>query len=287
MAEKKIIVNLGDSDKFTTRLLHLLIKPGLSLIHFNKLEEWFKAFASDPRSEEFVFQKLLDGLKIAIDFNREQLATIPSEGPLIVVAPHKLVLLDGLAIASVIMLARKDLKAMALSYLRALPDLRPYIIEVKEGDSKRAIKRNKSAFWKAMVWLKDGHTLIIFPSGQIAARKPLWSPQSVESKWIKSLAMLIKGSKANVLPVFVHGETSLAFQIVRRIHPWAESFMSPGEILALENQTLQLTIGNPILYDELNTKGSGSILVDYLRKRTYDLGRPITDNLISTSNSSH
>jgi putative hemolysin len=276
MSEKKIIINLGDPDRFTTRLLHLLIKPGLSLINFNKLEAWFEAFASDPRSEEFVFQKLLDGLKIGVDFNREQLAKIPSEGPLIVIAPHKLVLVDGLAIASAIMLARKDLKAMTVSYLRALPDLRPYIIEVKQGNHERAKRRNKSAFWKAMVWLKDGHTLIVFPSGQIAARKPLWNPHSVESEWTKSLALLIKGSKANVLPVFVHGETSLAFQIVRKIHLWAERFMSPREILSMENQTLRLMIGNPILYDELKTKGSGSILVDYLRKKTYDLEHPTT-----------
>jgi putative hemolysin len=275
MAEKKIVINLGDPDRFTTRLLHLLIKPGLSLMHFNKLEAWFKAFASDPRSEEFFFQKLLDGLKIDVDFNREQLAAIPSEGPLIVVAPHKLVLLDGLAIAYAIRLARKDLKIMTVSYLRALPELRPYLIGVKQGNSERAKRRNKSAFWKAMTWLKDGHAVIVFPSGQVASRKPLWNPHSVESKWTKSLALLIKGSKANVLPVFVFGETSLAFQIVRRIHLWAERFMSSREMLAMENKTLRLKIGNPILYDELKTKGSGSIIVDYLRKKTYDLEHQI------------
>src|SRR4030042_3229850 len=32
-AEKKVIINLGDPDSFTTRLLHLLIKPGLRLIN--------------------------------------------------------------------------------------------------------------------------------------------------------------------------------------------------------------------------------------------------------------
>ncbi len=275
MEEKRVIINLGDPDKFTTRLLHLLIKPGLRLIHFDRLEAWFTAYASDPRSEEFIFQKLLDGLKIGVDFNREQLAKIPSEGPLIVVAPHKLVLLDGLVAASAILLARKDLKIMTVSYLRALHDLKPYIIGVKQRNSKRAKRRNQSAFWKAMEWLKDGHTLIVFPSGQIGPRRPLWNSHSVELKWMKSLALLIKGSKANVLPVFVDGETSLAFQIVRKIHPWAESFMSPGEILALENQTLRMVIGDPILYDELKAIGGGSILVDYLRKRTCDLGHPI------------
>jgi putative hemolysin len=275
MEEKRVIINLGDPDKFTTRLLHLLIKPGLRLIHFDRLEAWFKAFASDPRSKEFVFQKLLDGLNIGVDSNREQLAKIPSEGPLIVVAPHKLVLVDGLAIASAIMRTRKDLKIMTVSYLRALPDLKPYIIKVKQRKTKRAKKRNQSAFWKAMTWLKDGHVLIVYPSGRIASRRPLWNSRSVESKWMKGLALLIKGSRANVLPVFVNGETSLAFQIVRRIHPWAESFMSPGEILAMENKTLQMVVGDPILYDELKTIGGGSVLVDYLRKRTYDLEYPI------------
>ncbi|MHC5073905.1 MAG: lysophospholipid acyltransferase family protein [Planctomycetota bacterium] len=275
MAEKKIFINLGDPDKFTTRLLHLLIKPGLSLIQFKKLEAWFEAFASDPRPEELFFKKLLDGFKINVDFNREQLATIPSEGPLIVVAPHKLVLVDGLAIGCTVRLARKDLKIMTVSYLRGLPELKPYIIGVKQGNSERAKRRNKSAFWKAMTWLKDGHALIVFPSGQIASRKPLWNPHSVESKWAKSLALLVKGSKANVLPVFVYGETSLAFQILRKIHLWAERLMSPREILSMENKTVRLRIGNPILYDELKTKGSGSILVDYIRKRTYDLEHQI------------
>jgi putative hemolysin len=274
MEEKRVIINLGDPDRFTTRLLHLLIKPGLRLIHFDRLEAWFKAYVSDPRAKEFVFHKLLDGLNIGVDFNREQLATIPSEGPLIVVAPHKLVMIDGLAIASAIMPVRKDLKIMTVSYLRALPDLKPYIIKVKQSNSKKAKRRNQSAFWKAMAWLKDGHTLIVFPSGQIAARRPLWNPRSVEAKWMKSLALLIKGSRANVLPAFVYGEASLAFQIARRIHLWAECFMSPGEILALENQTLQMVIGDPILYDELKAIGGGSVLVDYLRKKTCDLEHP-------------
>lgn len=183
-------------------------------------------------------------------------------------------MIDGLAIASAIMHTRKDLKIMTVSYLRALPDLKPYIIEVKQRNSKRAKRRNQSAFWKAMTWLKDGHTLIVYPSGQIAARRPLWNSRSVESKWMKSLALLIKGSRANVLPVFVNGETSLAFQIIRKIHPWAESFMSPGEILAMENKTMRMEVGDPILYDELKTIGGGRILVDYLRKRTYDLEHP-------------
>ena len=276
VAEKRVIINLGDPDKFTTRLLHLLIKPGLRFINFKRFEKLFTDIVSDPRSEEFVFHKLLDHLGIRVDFNREQLARIPSEGPLIVVAPHKLVALDGLAIASAIMSARKDLKMMTISYLRALPDLNPYIIRIKQKNSKSAKKRNQSAFWKAMDWLKDGHTLIVFPSGQIAERRPLWNSRVVESKWRKSLSLLIKGSKANVLPVFVYGETRLGYQIARRIHPWAETMMSPGEILALENQTLRLTIGEPVLYDELKTKGGGSKLVDYLRKRTYDLECPVT-----------
>jgi putative hemolysin len=282
MAEKKVIINLGDPDSFTSRLLHVLIKPALRLIHFNRFEAWFKTFASDPRPEELVHQKLLDGLNVSVDFNRDQLASIPSEGPLIVVAPHKLVLFDGLAIASAIKLDRKDSKIMTISFLRALPALRPHLIKVKQGNSKRAQKRNKAAFLKAMTWLKEGHALIVFPSGQIATRKPLWNPHSVESEWSKSIALLIKGSKANVLPVFVHGETSLAYQIAKKIHPWAESLLSPREILAMENQTVRLTIGDPILYDELKTKGSGSTLVDYIRKRTYDLEHPGIENVIST-----
>jgi putative hemolysin len=271
MTEKRVTMNLGDSDKFTTRLLYLFLKPGLRLIHFDRLETKFKALASDPRPSDLVFQKCLDHLSIDVDFNRQQLARIPSEGPLIVVAPHKLVAVDGLAIASAIMPVRKDLKIMALSYLRAMPEIGPYIIPVKEGNSKRAKRRNLSAFWKAKLWLKDGHTLLVFPSGQIAMRKPLWNPHVVESKWRNSLALLIKGSRANVLPVFVHGQTSLAFQIVRRIHPWTERLLSPGELLSKENQTIRLAIGDPILYNELKTIGSGSVLVDNLRKMTYDL----------------
>jgi len=282
-SEKKVIINLGDPDSIAARFLHFLMKPGLRLINFNRLEAWYKDFASDPRADEFVFQKLLDSLNIRIEFNTEQLDAIPSEGPLIVVAPHKLVLVDGLAIASAVVQARKDVKVMSVSYLRALPDLRPYIIEVKQGNSERGKKRNQSAFWKAMHWLKEGHTIIVFPSGQIPARKPLWSPNSVETKWARSLALLIKGSKANVLPVFIYGETSLAFQIVRKIHLWAERFMSPGEILKMENKTIRLKIGNPILYDELKTKGSDNILVEYLRKSTYDLEHSIEENVVSTS----
>ncbi len=127
---------------------------------------------------------------------------------------------------------------MAISYLRSLSDLRPYIIQVKQGNSKRAKRKNAAAFWKAMTWLKEGHSLIIFPSGQIAARKHPWNPHVVEPEWRKSLALLIKGSKANVLPASVYGETSLTFQIIKRFNPWIERFMATKEVLSMKDQTI-------------------------------------------------
>ncbi len=161
---------------------------------------------------------------------------------------------------------------MAISYLRALPEFRPYMIEVKQGNSKRAKRRNSYAFWKAMSWLKEGHALVVFPSGQIASRRPPWSAHAVEPEWRKSLSLLIRGSKANVLAVSVEGETSPAFQIIRRIHPWTERFMMPREVLAMKDKSLRVTIGEPILYADLQAMGSGRKLVACLRERACELG---------------
>jgi putative hemolysin len=190
---------------------------------------------------------------------------------LLVVANHPLALVDGFAIASIMKTHRRDVKVLGISSLRAVPQMRNQLIRVKLGDSKKARSRNRQATSESIKWLRAGHALIIFPSGDISRRKYLWKKTAVESEWAKGLGLLIRRSKADVLPVYFHGQTSLLFQFARSIHKIFGQLLFFRELLLSRNMTIRFVLGDIVNNEALKMKGNFQDVVDYLRIATYSL----------------
>lgn len=268
--EKCITLNFGNPASPLTKILEFITKPILKVIHFKELQKISYRFASDPRPEELVFQKVLDSLDIKLNYNCEKLAQVPREGPLLIVANHPLAMVDGFAIASLIRPFRSDLKSLAISSLRSVPQFENYIIRLKLENSNKARKRNWKATMESIKWLNAGHVLIIFPAGDISWRK-LWKKGVADSQWAKGLGLLVKRSKCNVLPVFFHGQTSLLFNVGRSIHKSFGKLLFFRELLLARNITIKLVLGDVLNHDQLAKIYKSQDVVDYLRTVTYSL----------------
>ena len=268
---KRVSINFGEPDSLQTLFLEFISKPFLKLMGFDEFQKICYRFASDPRPDEFILQKIIDSLGIKLIYNQEKLAQIPLNGPLLVVANHPLALVDGFAIASVIRNHRSDVKTLAISGLKSVPHLKDHMIRVKIGNSRKAKKRNRQATTESIKWLKDGHVLIIFPSGDISLRKHLWNKVAVDPQWSKGLGLLLTRSKANVLPVFFHGQTSFLFQFVRSIHKSLGQLLLLRELLLSRNMTIRFVLGDIVNHEVLTKIGDSRKMVDYLRAATYSL----------------
>ncbi|MBN2591426.1 MAG: 1-acyl-sn-glycerol-3-phosphate acyltransferase [Sedimentisphaerales bacterium] len=268
---KSVSINFGDPDSPLTLLLEFISKPILKMFRFKEFQEISYRFANDPRSEDFVFQKVLDSFDIKLSYNHEKLSQINRDGPLLIIANHPLALVDGFAISSVIMNCRSDIKILAISGLRKIPHLKDYIIPIRLKNSKKAKEKNRKAIIAGMKWLNGGHTLIIFPAGDISLRKYLWQKDATDAKWAKGLGLLVRRSKANVLPVFFHGQTSMLFQFARSIHKSLGQFLFIRELLLTRNRTIRFVFGDIVNHKVLSKIGNSQDVVDYLRKETYSL----------------
>ncbi len=268
-----VSVNFANPRTSRGRRINSFLRPAVGLMNIGWIQRIYSKIANDNRPDKFIFHKVLDALGIQVKFNRESLVDVPKEGSLFIISNHPLLIMDGIAIISAIMPVRDDLKFLGISHLRAIPEIRERLILVKAGRSQRDITKNRRARETSVEWLRDGHVIFTCPAGDFSHGKSIFDPCATDPRWHKGVAEMIRAGRATVLPVFVHGETSRAFQMARRIHTVLTWFLIPRELRLLENSVIRFEIGRPIPFDELEEIGNDITLIEYLRDVTSVLSR--------------
>lgn len=250
----------------TTKLAPIA-PPLAAITGLDKLSALYDAM---PRTnEEPFFETIRRSLGLAGDASTQDLAKIPTTGPVVVVANHPFGAAEGIVLARILGAVRSDVKLLANHLLGRIPELRDDLILVDPfhpgtaGENVRGIRN-------AVAHLRRGGMLATFPSGtvshfhldRLAVEDPRWNPH---------IARLIRHTNATVLPVYFPGANGPLFQLAGLVHPALRTALLPHALLDRRHTKIAMRIGRPIAFSRLAHIESDDALIDHLRRRTYVL----------------
>ncbi|MCA0935295.1 lysophospholipid acyltransferase family protein [Vibrio alginolyticus] len=194
--------------------------------------------------------------------------SIPKHGPTVIVANHPLGCVEGVILAELLLMVRSDIQILANQYLKTVPELDQLFIGVDVFDGKEAVKSNMKALRAANKHLTNGGLLLVFPAGEVSQLVDSKQKRLEDKEWSRSVSTLIRKNKATTVPVFINGQNSKRFYMAGKIHPLLRTLMLGRELLNKNSQTIELSFGQAIKYQELNNLSDDQV-VNYLRLNTY------------------
>ena len=196
------------------------------------------------------------------------LARVPKEGPVVVVANHPFGLIEGMVAGAVLPAIRPDMKIMTNSLLTGFEEARESIIPVDPFGGPDAIRSNLRGVKESLSWLKHGHMLVVFPAGEVAhlniKKRGITDPD-----WSSAIARIARLAGASVLPVYFKGANSALFQFFSLLHPRLRTVLLLHEFFNKQDTVIELRIGNVIPAKKLEAYPDDGALIRYLRHRTY------------------
>ncbi len=227
----------------------------------------------EERQGTAFFTEALRALQISVSADAEELAHIPAEGPVVLVANHPFGMIEGVLLGYLVAQIRPDFKFLSNQMINMIPELREFNISVDVFGGPDAARFNMAPLRQTLRWLRDGHVLITFPAGEVAhLRLPRVSER--ESPWHPNMAGIIRHAKAPVLPLYIDGTNSPLFHAAGLVHPLLRTFLLPREMLNKQHQTIHINIGSCIAPARLATLPTDEEMIAYLQMRSHLLQQP-------------
>jgi putative hemolysin len=246
--------------------------PGLAgkLAPVGKVRELYRRAQQSP--DGFRLENLLAEMRVELRVDAADSARIPVTGPVVVVANHPFGVLDGAILTVLLTRVRPDVKVMTNSLLGDVPELEHHCIFVDPFHTDRSVDCNRRALKEALAWLRQGGMLAVFPAGEVS-HVQLPQAQIADPAWNHTAIRLIHKTGASALPVYFCGHNSVGFQLLGMIHPRLRTAFLLQEFLQQEGKTVEVRIGSGIAADAIAGLTEDGEATEYLRWRTYLLGR--------------
>lgn len=211
------------------------------------------------------------------DVVRGDLANIPSEGPVVVVANHPYGILDGLILSLILSRARGCFKVIANDVFLRAPDLADVILPVSFDETRAAQAINLNMRRDALRYLADGGIVGVFPGGAVSTPARPFGPAK-DPYWRGFSAKLIRQSGATVVPLHFEGANSRLFHLASHLHETLRVGLLIREFRSRVDRPVRISVGTPIPAAEIAAHpGNQTDLMAFLRSRTYAAGRDRDD----------
>ncbi len=193
---------------------------------------------------------------------------IPTSGPLVVVANHPIGAPEALVLGDVLDKLRPDYLFLGNYLLESIPALKDKVIAVDPFGGADAARRNLRGMRAAMLHLKRGGTLVVFPAGavshlhlrQLTVTDPAWNPH---------VARLIRQSGATTVAAYFDARNSWMFQLAGLLHPRLRTVLLPQQLPRWKGRMLKFFFSRPITAETLSRHGDDQKAINFLRAAVY------------------
>lgn len=249
------------------------LRPVLSLaervLALSGLDQTYRSTTQGTDPANFI-DEVLDDLNVRVEVDAPDGRLIPREGPVIVMSNHPFGGIDGIILPRILLNQRHDVRVMANFLTAAIPELEPLVLAVDPFGGERAVERNLAPTRRTIRWLRDGHALAVFPSGEVSHFN-LRSRTVVDPPWQAGISRIARMTGATVVPAYFEGSNSTLFQIMGLIHARLRTAMLPREFLKRRNDTVSLRLGASIDPRELDDFPDDASATAWIRACTYAL----------------
>jgi len=256
-------INL-DKYGFIGRFLGWIILKILKISTINKIYNRNK-----HRSNLEFLDALLKEFKIRFEIPEEDLKRLPKEGAYITVSNHPLGGVDGILLLKLMIEQRSDFKIIANFLLHKIEPLIPYIMPVNPFENRKDVKSSLTGFKNALLHLKEGHPLGIFPAGEVSTYRD--GKLLVDKPWEAAAMKLAKKAKVPIVPIYFHAKNSPLFYRLSKISDTLRTAKLPSELLTQKNRVIKVRIGRPISVKDQEQHETLEEFSDFIRKKTYML----------------
>ena len=217
---------------------------------------------------------------IGVDFrigNAERLRDIP-EGPFIVIANHVYGHIDGICLLDLFGQRRPETKVLVNEMLTWIPGLAPNFIAVNPTLNARqtASATSINGVKSALLQIREGGPLCIFPSGAVADLKPKEHWTLRERDWQDAAIRLIRKARVPVIPVRFFDRNSRFYYALGLIDYRVRFVRLFHEMFNKRGTHPRLGIGEIISVEEQDKYPDMQDFKDYLRHSVYDMPLPET-----------
>ena len=217
--------------------------------------------------------RLLKELELTLDVDNEQvLEQIAKQGAFITVSNHPMGALDGIALIALVGKYRPDFKVMVNMILNYISGMRQNFIAVDALASKDPKKRAVSVrgIAQALRHVREGNALGFFPAGAVS--KFRWNLRIEDRAWQPSVMRIIQKARVPVIPIYFHDRNTLLFNILGLIDWRLRTLRLPREVFGRRRGSkMRISVGQPIMPDEIATHTAPDELGAFLKQQTYAL----------------
>jgi len=232
-----------------------------------RLWRLYADYCRGPAAGDF-FAEAVERLSLSLAVDRRDLARIPREGPLVVVANHPFGVVDGIVLGYLLSRVRSDFRIVVNSVLYRLPELQPFLLPIDFAETREAQATNLATRRQALADLAAGRAIAIFPGGTVStAASPLG--RAVDPAWKPFVGRLVQEGRASVLPVFFEGQNSRLFQWASQVSMTLRLSLLFHEVVNKMGRELRVHVGAPIGFQQLAHFQDRRTLTDHLRGLTY------------------
>ena len=210
----------------------------------------FEKTNENHRGQKF-WRGALDVMGIKLTTPADQLANIPKEGPVVVVANHPHGMVDGMIFADMIGRVRQDYRILTRSVLTGLDEAATsFMIPVPFPHDPEAQRKMVEMRTNAMEHLKEGGVVALFPAGVVMS-SDTWFGPAIEREWSLFTAKMIRRSGAKVVPIFYPGHNSRWYMIANKISAILRQGLLLHEIVRSCNKPMAPVIGEPLTEEQM------------------------------------